>query len=373
MKGVSDIQLYNPMNYICGKGVLFSIGKYAETLGHKAFMIGTPESFRAAGETIRESLYSENILFQECLFSGYPTEKQALSYASEIKEYGADFLIAAGGGRVIDTAKYAASLAGKAIITVPTVSAANASYRRDSIIYTDLGQYQKKAYNQRSPAYVIADSNILAQQPIRYLKAGVIDTMVRWYESNPYVKWYGGDLHFQFSSGMARLLYEFFNQERDSVLKAFESGTASSLISETVTRIIGLAGLSSNYQSKISLQGFAHPFYNQVTRIRSSAKLLHGEVIGYGILVQLILEGKDPDVIQEEWDRLYGYGFNYSLEDLGIFSGSQLDQLAEHLYHENLPSVLFLDHVQHASEIKEAILRVHDGVLQRRKEGNLIE
>lgn len=365
--GSSDIQLYNPMNYICGKKALLSIGKYAETLGHKVLVIGTPHSFSAAGNYIRDSLSASHISFQECIFSGYPTDRQAAFYAMKAKKYGADFLIAAGGGRVIDTAKYAASLAGKKIITVPTVSSVNASYRRDSIIYTDLGQYQKKVANQQSPVYVIADSDILARQPVRYLNAGIIDTIVRWYESRPYSELCSSDLHFQFSASTAHMLYEFFGHQREHILKAFAAGIDSPIISETVTRIIGITGLSANYQSDTSLKGFAHPFYNQVTRIRSAVRLTHGEIIGYGILVQLILEGRAPNIIHEEWETLAGYGFDYSLEDLGIFSDKQLNALAENLYRDSIPSVLFLHHIHHAEEIKDAVLQVHHMVLQGRE------
>lgn len=367
-----DIQLYNPMNYLCGQGILQHMGDYAGALGHRAFLVGTPHSLQEAGDKIRDSLSSSHIVFREYIFCGYPTEKQAAFYASEAQEYGADFLIAVGGGRVIDTVKYGASLAGKSVITVPTISATNASYRRDSIIYTEDGKYEKKVRNQQSPVYVLADLDVLIHQPVRYFRSGVIDTLVRWYETSPYAAFYGEDLHFQFSSMMARSFYEYFRQKKQELDVCFQDHSLSSVVSEGVTRIIGMAGLSSNYGSSVILKGFAHPFYNQVTRVRSSAGLLHGEIVGYGILVQLILEGVSQEVFQREWDLLASYGFDYSLEDMGIFSEEQLDFLSERLYQDSLPSVLFLRNSIHASgEIKKAVLQVHRQVMERRKEQHI--
>lgn len=363
-----QIKLYGPLNFIVGSGVLRSIGKYSLPVGKKALILTSEHSDQAAGEVIRESLDDAGISYVGYTFSGIPSEKQARFYADKAKEDGADFFIAAGGGRVLDTAKYAAYFADKPILTVPTISATNASYRRNTILYDDEGRFIVRKLNKESPLYVLVDTDILAKQPLRYLNSGIIDSLVRLYEARPYGPLYGEGLQFPFAYQLAVVIYDYFSKHHDAVIRAFTEGGDLQTVRETVTAIIALPGIAANYAGGVKLTGFAHPFYNQLTRVNPGRTLLHGEIVGYGILVQLLLEGKPEEEFLKEYKLLQSYGFDYSLEDLGLDQGTRLKDIVHALYTENLPKTPFLSHIKTEGEIEKAIVTVDELVCKERRE-----
>ncbi|WP_461248834.1 iron-containing alcohol dehydrogenase, partial [Treponema sp. R6D11] len=94
----------------------------------------------------------------------------------------ADVLIAAGGGRVMDTAKLAASYAKVPIITIPTIPATCAAFTTLSVMYNSKGQQTEYIYRETAPEAVVVDKEILSSAPLRYFYAGVADSVVKKYE-----------------------------------------------------------------------------------------------------------------------------------------------------------------------------------------------
>lgn len=362
------MDLYNALNYTCGYGVLNDLGAAAASIGKKAFIIASPKAFEAAGAKIIEQLDKAGIPWEKELFAGFSSESQARAYAAKVKEAGADFIIVAGGGRTLDTAKYAASFADVMLITVPTISATNASYRRNTMAYTDDGKYISGYKNKRSPMFVFADADILGKQPLRYLYSGIIDAMARWYESKPYRDIYPNHTHQRFAVDSAKIMYDYFTMNAEAITEAFSSGKPNDMVVETVTNIIGVCGVGANFMSDIVLQGFAHPFYNMVTNISKEHEKMHGEIIGYGVLLQMLLEQIPEAEVKSELKQLQKFGFDYSLRDIGIADESELDELCEQLWIKNVPSVTcFAGKVHSAADIKAAVLKVNQMVLEARK------
>lgn len=363
------INLYNPLNFVCGDHVLLDIGKYIETFGTRAFLIESPQSKNAAGKLVQTVLEDAGIVtISSKLFSGSPSKENAELYIQSASAADADIVIAIGGGKVSDTAKYAASELKLPLITVPTISATNASYRRNSIVYTKEGAFVDAHVNRQSPIAVLADTEILAKQPIRYVQSGIIDTLVRKYEAQPYEKHLSADFHFRFSYQLAQTAYQFFEDYGDKINADFEKQISSKLVRETITNIIGICGIAANYSSDTVLQGFAHPFYNQLTRVNPKRELLHGEIVGYGILVQLLLEKKSREELAHEFALLQKFGFAYSLSDIGITSESKLKELVSRLWEEDVPRIFFTQNLSDPSILRDAILKVDDWVHQKNVE-----
>lgn len=362
----SAVKLYNPLNFIAGPGVIQQIGEFARPFGRRALLIGSEHSLRAAGDAIRQSLGGAGISYAVHSFSGIPSDEAAQSYAAVAASEGAEIIIAAGGGRVLDTGKAAAAIADLPVITVPTISATNASFRRNTIMYNGQGSYVRREPNKQSPRYVLADTNILAGQPRRYLDAGIIDSLVRLYESEPYVLIYEGRLPFEFNYSIAKELYRFFSANEKAIHHDFGEGKPTALVNDTVTAIIGAAGIASNYLSDIQRGGFAHPFYNEVTWVNPARTYLHGEIVGLGILVQLQVLGVSEARFEQEFALLRSYGLDYTMEDIGIGSG-RMEELSRRLYENHVPRLPFLRHVRGEEEIRRAILRVDRRIRQARE------
>lgn len=105
------INLYNPLNFVCGDHVISTVGKYIEMLGSRAFLIESPQSKSAAGNLIRTALEDAGIVtISSKLFTGEPSKEKAELYIQSARAADADIVIAIGGGKVSDTAKYAVVL-----------------------------------------------------------------------------------------------------------------------------------------------------------------------------------------------------------------------------------------------------------------------
>jgi len=365
--GIYRMEMYNALNYACAYGVLNELGAAVASVGSKAFIIGSPKSLEVAEKLVENQLQQVNIPYEKAVFTAFSSENQARQLAEQAKGYGADLIIGIGGGRTVDVAKFAATIADVKLITVPTISATNASYRRNTMQYTDDGKYITGFKNKRSPMFVFADADILGKQPLRYLYSGIIDAMARWYESKPYIDIYPLHTHQRFAVDNAKIMYDYFVGNAEKITAAFSKGEPSNTVIETVTNVIGVCGVGANFVSDIVLQGFAHPFYNMVTNVSRLHDKLHGEIIGYGVLVQMVLEQLPEAEIKAELAILQKFGFDYSLKDIGIVNEEELELLCAGLWKADVPRVTFFEgRVKSVETVKQAILKVNSMVLEAR-------
>lgn len=353
-----------PDQYHSGPGVLKQIGKAAADLGKHAFIIAGARSLETTKDTIYQSLDATGIAHTTVILDGYPNERHKDLFLKEAKEAGADFFIAIGGGRAVDITKFTAFAAGKRLISVPTVSATNAPWRARSILYDDEGHHAGRSLNEHNPYAIFADSEVLAQQPVRYIEAGAIDTLGRWYEFRPYTKLYPDSLHLRYAFQTINLAHDTLLGEASEFLEDVRARRSSKAVIDAVDSIIALGGLCSDVSSDLTFQGLAHPFYYSVTRFRKDASatenLLHGEIIGYGVLVQLILEGRPEEEWKREFQNLSTFQCRYTLEDMGVDTEDRLNQVVDDLWSGKFPKIPFLAHVQEKSQLKDAILRINE-------------
>lgn len=353
-----------PDQYHSGLGVLSGIGEAAKDLGRHALIIAGKRSLDTVKERLYESLDAAGIDHDEFLFAGYPNVALKDRILAAAKEKGADFFIGIGGGRAMDITKFAGFAAGFRVITVPVVSATNAPWRARSILYNDAGHHAGRSLNAHNPYAVFADTDFLAHQPVRFIEAGAIDTLGRWYEFRPYLKLFGDDLHLKYSFQTINLAHDTLVHTAKEYLADVAAGRPTKAVTDAVNSIIALGGLCSDVESGIAIQGFAHPFYYSVTRFRDDAgpteNLLHGEIIGFGVLVQLVLEGRSDEEIRGDFETLGLWNCRYTLDDMGVRSETQLDQVVDDLWTGKFPKIPFLAHVKDKKEIKEAILKVNE-------------
>lgn len=362
---IANYEIYNPGRFLCGYGVLPQIGTYARNLGEKTLLVGSAKALEQAEVTITASLKKAGVAYGVYQYEGYPSENRVQSIVRAAKDAGAQFLIGAGGGRCLDATKYAADVLDLRLITVPTISATNASYRKNSVVYTETGEYVHAHHNKRSPEVVLAEASILQRQPLRYLYSGIIDSAARSYEIDPYRALQGKRAPYQYTTRLGELLSQFYQENPDAIREAFTSGTPSPLVVETLTDIIGVSGVGSNFSSGLSMKIFAHPFYNHVTQIAKNHTLTHGEIVGYGLLVLFTLEGWSKEAFDKEYEIFQQYGYDFALADIGIETPEQLDSLIALLAKDTLPKLFFLED-RSPDNLKRAILYVDTYVRERR-------
>ena len=95
-----------------------------------------------------------------------------------------DSIIAAGGGKVLDSGKYLADSLAVPCITVPLSASTCAGWTSLSNIYTRNGQFIKDVLLRSCPKILVFDHRFIQTAPTRTLSSGIADALAKWYESS---------------------------------------------------------------------------------------------------------------------------------------------------------------------------------------------
>ncbi len=201
-----------------------------------------------------------------------------------------DGIIAAGGGKVLDAGKVIADLLGINCITVPFSASTCSGWTALSNIYTPDGKFIKDVALKRCPNLLIFDHNIVRTAPRRTLASGIADAVAKWYESS-LTSSTSQDGFVQQAVQMARVLrdqlfingYKAFN---DPLSKSWE------IVAEGCALTAGMIGGLGGARCRTAA---AHPIHNGLTQLTYKNKPLHGELVGFGLIVQLHLEEKNSN------------------------------------------------------------------------------
>lgn len=348
-----------PLTYINQAGIITEAGSYISNYGKRAVVVGSKTSFQIAGEKLFASLTGSGIEYVKYLFEGYPSERISLEIQAKAIEFGADSIIGLGGGKVLDTTKVVGDRANLSVITIPTIAATCAAWAAVTIIYDDEGAFTGFEPNQNSPALILADADIIAAAPERYLKAGIVDTLAKFYETAPNLPFANNSLTYKQTVNTAQFAYRDLTQNLSHVLSDLRNGKVTKEVSNAIDAVIYLAGLVGSITDGF-YGGFAHSFYNTITSVPGTRDKLHGEKVAFGLLVQFVLEHKTDDEIVRELQIFHKLGQPLTLKDIGMDAEDveTIERISNELT-ADLPFIRFLSGIG-AADIKEAILKADE-------------
>jgi glycerol dehydrogenase len=353
------IKIKAPKEYYNEPEILSKSGIYIKEYGSRALIIGSKTSFEVAGGDLMASLEESGIKHRQYEFSGYVTKEKAEEIATEYRYAKVDVVIGLGGGRVIDTAKLVATHLKAATVTIPTIAAQCASWAAVSIVYDNEGRFVDGIFNTVGPELILADTKLLFEAPHRYLYAGIVDSYAKWYEIYPYkeVEGEGGNTFLQTMILIAGQLKDILDNQTQIALEKYNAnGEIGDEAIKVIDAIIYLAGLSGSLQTDILYQGIAHPMYNALSHFPETGHLLHGEKVGFGILLQQVLEKKSDEEIEAVIELFVKLGNTLTLEDIGLANEPEkVKELAESLYGRYAVSLNRLGYGFSAEEIEDGL------------------
>ncbi len=198
-----------------------------------------------------------------------------------------DSIIAAGGGKVLDSGKYIADCLSIPCITVPLSASTCAGWTALSNIYTKNGQFIKDVSLRACPKILVFDHKFIQTAPSRTLASGIADALAKWYESSITSS--------KIDDGLVQQAIQISRVLRDQLLidgeKAFKGEFDNYLSWRNTIEACGLtAGLVGGIGGEKCRTAAAHAIHNAITQIIIPNKFLHGEIVGVGLLLQLRLE-----------------------------------------------------------------------------------
>tara|TARA_Y100000739_G_scaffold182835_1_gene161107 strand:+ start:577 stop:1677 length:1101 start_codon:yes stop_codon:yes gene_type:complete len=237
-----------------------------------------------------------------------------------------DAILAAGGGKVLDAGKLLAHRLKLPCITVPLSASTCAGWTALANLYTPDGAFESDVVLDRCPDLLVFDHAFVRQAPPRTLASGIADALAKWYESSVSSA--------NSSDGLVQQAVQMARVLRDQLLldspMAVEDSTSAAW--ERTVEACGLtAGVMGGLGGARCRTVAAHAVHNGLTQLPACHHVLHGEKVGFGILVQLRLEerlGNNRLAAQAHRQLkpvLESLGLPVCLDDLGLADASSGD------------------------------------------------
>jgi aspartate aminotransferase len=281
----------SPLTYLHQPGLRAHVGEYISSLAKNIAIITSQTAWKSVNPELENSLQSHNIAYQVEFLKGECTEAAIAEHAGKVKAQGAGVVLGIGGGRVLDTAKAVGNrFDNVAIITFPTIAATCAAWSPVTVLYNEAGGQVGGLPLHRMPERVFVDTEVIAKSDVRYLKAGIVDSLAKWYEFRPYQQKSAESLALNFKVQAARYAAEVFDEfGRQAVEDNLHHRVTPALI-KVIDANIAAAGMANSMRDEFSSPGVAHAIHNRLTHQPEVHDWLHGEKVGFGLLVQSYLE-----------------------------------------------------------------------------------
>ena len=293
-------------NYSIGDRIYDKIGPVCESYGKKVLIIGGRRALNAAEDKIRAYVAKTNLEIIGTKPYGTDCTYATVEKLREMPEYGeADMVFGVGGGKALDTVKCLCITDDKPVFAFPTIASNCAACTSVSIMYNEDGTFLKPNFFVRPVMHSFIDTEIIAKAPSQYMWAGIGDTYAKYYEAA--ISSRDERLEHFTSLGVATS-----HMCRDPLLmygvKALEDhkkGLCTYEVEQAVLAIVVTTGIASIFLTKDFTpdynSGLAHAVFYALTSYPVIVeKHLHGEVVGFGVLLLLLVDGQ-----MEEFEKIY--------------------------------------------------------------------
>jgi glycerol-1-phosphate dehydrogenase [NAD(P)+] len=272
-----------PREVIVGKGTLQRVPEVARRLGlrGKALVMSDSICYDVAGKAVSDFL-TESGLSVDFLLVKTMTTKDVLDIEGQIKELKPQVLFGVGGGTIIDAAKISSGSQNIPFISVPTtvshdgIASPLASIKGSDKPYSILAQ---------APLAIIADTDVIAQAPWRFVISGCGDVIAKltavkdWklahLEQNEY---YG-----EYAASLALMSAKLVMENADLIVSHKDEG-----LHVLLEALISCGVAMSIAGSSRPCSGSEHLFSHALDMVNSH-HAMHGEQCGVGSILAAYL------------------------------------------------------------------------------------
>jgi len=318
-----------PSKYVQGKDALLELHENVKDLGNSFLFICSKSGKKAAQTKIEQSFSGKNanLIFE--VFGGISSTGEIARMQKIAKDNHIEVICAIGGGSAIDTAKATAYYEKLPVVIIPTVCATDAPCTGLSVIYNDDGTFSNYIFYPKNPDAVIVDSSIIVKAPIRFLIAGMGDALGTYFEARMCVKTNSLSLEnggvTKSAMALCELCYETLLEDGYKAKKAAEQGLLTPAVEAIIEANTYLSGVGADNGGLAT----AHSVYNGFTALKECENTMHGELVAFGTLAQLVLEDAPMEEIEEVLDFCLSVGLPVTLKELGVTDQTRVMIAAE--------------------------------------------
>ena len=323
----------SPSRYTQGPDATKSLGPEMQRIGLSGpamVLAGKSASAKLAGTWLK-TFGDAGIDFSVRPFGGECSHQEIEEVKEAAKDSGAQVIVGAGGGKVLDTARAVAADLRLPVVNCPTVASSDAPCSALSVMYNDRGQMVDYRVYARNPDLVLVDTRVIACAPPRLLVSGMGDALATLFEARTCVegrvKNMRGGASTRSALALAELCYRTLIEDGCNALAAAEQQAVTPALERLVEANTLLSGLGFESSGLAA----AHSVHNGLTVADGTHAYYHGEKVAFGTLVQLVLEGKASTEINEVLTFSHAVGLPITLADIGLLASDadMLDAVAK--------------------------------------------
>ena len=307
-----------PNRYIQGPGIIKEVAKYVVHLGSNYFFIGGPTALSIIRDTVSMSLDAKSLKYHFENFTGECTRASASGLSDKAKKCSAQVVVGVGGGRAIDTAKAVSHELDSALVIIPTVASNDAPCSALSVQYKENHMLDRFLILKRNPDVVLVDSKIIAESPTRYFVAGMGDALATWFEAFTCTKSSAKNLPGGMATiaalNLAKLCYDTLMKYGISAKLAVDQNAVTPAVEMVIEANILLSGLGFESAGLAA----AHGIHEGVHALEGTEGALHGELVAFGTIAQLVMENYSKEEIDRVIDFCNTVGLPVTLRQLGV-------------------------------------------------------
>lgn len=350
-----------PQRYIQGQEVLSGIGRYLSLMQAKRVaLLMSERGLRSEGVRLLEGLRSAGLEAVESIFNGECSIEEITAHVEALAHERIDCVIAAGGGKCIDTGKGVAFRLDTPVVVVPTLASNDAPCSALSVLYSPEGVSTGVEFYPRSPAFVVVDTGIIAAAPERYLVAGMGDAMATWYEArvcllNEAAITTVGARPTLASCAIGEVCAQTLFKEGSAAAAAVAASSVDESLETVVEANTLLSGLGFESGGLAAAHGVAQS-YTGIPKVH--ANYLHGEMVAMGTLAQLMLESRPDEAARvAEFFAIVGLPIHLGQLSLVASDSSALDTIIEGTL--GFPFIGNMPQPVSAKTVRSAVLDAH--------------
>ena len=287
-----------------GRGVYSRFPELCRSLGDSFAVIGGVTAMEKGLPSLTAALEGSGMRMLCALpFGGACTQAAMNRLAAEIAPLRPSFIVGMGGGKAIDTAKGAANLLHLPLVSLPTLVSNCAPITALSVVYREDGPFDRFLFYDAPPALTLVDLEIAANAPAKYFRAGMGDTLSKHLESTFSARSdvLGEGLDHMSAIGLAlsSTCYDpilLYGRAALDEVERGEAGPAMEICARSIIISAGLVSLMANDDYNCAL---AHAVCYGLQHFEHVERgYLHGDLVAYGALVQLMLDGQEERAAQ---------------------------------------------------------------------------
>jgi len=330
----SDLKIFgSPEKYVQGNKATAFLGEEMKKLGLKSpvVIVSSNTPYKLLHEEWDKSLKENGYEYSYLSFGGICTSKEVGKISHEAKKLGAKTLVAFGGGQVIDAVRSASVISDCEFVSCPTIASTDAPCSTLCVLYHEDHSFDEYRFTKRHPVLVLVDTRVIALAPPRLLIGGIGDALATWFEARSVREANANNFlngkQTETGLALAKLCYEILINDGVAAVRDVEVNA----ITPALERVIEANTLLSGLGFESGGLSIAHAVHNGLTTQPQCAKYMHGEKVAFGLITQLVVEGRPKEELNSILTFCLDVGLPITLKDVGVDSndGNAINEIAE--------------------------------------------